>query len=165
MSNIKEKEKLVPVEMESPETTSELKAKLQALENEEAALDLELKREKVRKIREERQFKLEESREKMQSIRDLLEQRKRLQRNCNHRKGGRGAGAVLNGQGMDTNYAVIRHMLPSGALMILCQRCGQEEYSRDPLTGKPATEQYEKFANFPTDNQTSGSCLFIAARL
>lgn len=164
MKDLKD-QKLVPVaDLESPETTTQLRAQLKALEDEEAALDLELKREKVRRIREERQSKLDETHERQKSIRDMIDQRKRLQANCNHRKGGRGAGAVLNGQGMDTNFAVVRHMLPSGALLILCQRCGQEEYSRDPLTGKPATDQYERFANFPTDNQTSGSSLFIAAR-
>lgn len=164
MKEPSKEQKLVPVEMESPETTGQLKVQLKALEDEEAALDLEIKREKVRKIREERQSKLDEARSKMDSVRDLLAQRKRLQAHCNHRKGGRGPGAVLNGEGMDSNYAVVRHMLPSGRLMILCQRCGQEEYSRDPITGASATEQYERFSNFPTDNQTSGSSLFIAAR-
>lgn len=159
------KDKLVPVEeVESPETTSSLKAQLKALQDEEAMLDLELKREKVAKIRAERENKLTEMREKTKAILDLINQRKRLQQNCNHRKGGRGAGAVLNGQGMDSMYAIIRHVCPSGRLMILCQRCGQEEYSRDPLTGEAQTSQFDRFSNFPTDNQTSGSSLFIAAR-
>lgn len=159
----KPENKLVPIstELESPETTSDLRAKLRALEEEEAALDLELKREKVRKIREERQSKLDDMKSRQDSIRGMLEQRRRLQANCNHRKGGRGPGAVLNGQGMDSQYAVCRHVLPSGRLLIICQRCGQEEYSRDPISGMPATDQYERFANFPTDNQTSGSSLFI----
>lgn len=157
-----QKDKLVSVDdLESPDTTESLKVQLKALQDEEAALDLEIKREKVAKIRSERQAKQDTARSNMEAIRAMMEQRERLQRVCTHRKGGRGHGAVLNGQGTDPQFAVIRHMLPSGRLMILCQRCGQEEYSRDPLTGALPTAQYQRFSEFQTDNQTSGSSLFI----
>lgn len=157
-----QKNKLVSVDnLESPDTTESLKAQLRALQDEEAALDLEIKREKVAKIRSDRQAKQDVARSNMDAIRAMMDQRTRLQKSCTHRKGGRGHGAVLNGQGTDTQFAVIRHMLPSGRLMILCQRCGQEEYSRDPIVGTPQTEQFQRFSEFPTDNQTSGSSLFL----
>lgn len=162
MSNIKDK--LVSVDdLESPKTTAELKVELKSLEDEEAALDLEIKREKVRQIREARQAKLDESRERTESIRGMLEQRARLQRQCTHRKGGSGANAVIQGQGNDSKYSIIPHMLPSGRLMIICSRCGQEEYSVDPITRVPATKEYERFRQFAqaTDNTMSGSSLFV----
>src|ERR1700676_1589067 len=93
-------------------TNVEILAELSALELEEKALDLEIKRETVAKIRSPRNGKLEEAGSKILATMQFLMQRKMNQANCNHRKGGIGAEAVIRGQGSDSMYAVIKHKLP-----------------------------------------------------
>src|SRR5438874_4566516 len=80
-------------------TNAEVSAELQALELEEKRLDLEIKRESVARIRAQRAAKLEEARAKLIATKQFLAQREANQANCNHRKGGIGAEAVMRGQG------------------------------------------------------------------
>lgn len=85
-----------------------------------------------------------------------------IRRSCSHMKGGNRGNIGGNDP---TDYALVKHFLPSGALMILCLRCGQEEYSDNPLTGQPATPGFSAFNRLPTKNHTSGSSLFILRRV
>src|SRR5882757_8596463 len=93
-------------------TNAELAAELSALELEEKQLDLEIKRETVSKIRAQRAAKLEEARSKLRATLQFLAQRKANQDNCNHRKGGIGAEAVMRGQGTSAMYSVTKHKKP-----------------------------------------------------
>lgn len=157
-------EKVIPVgdEFDSPKTTDQLKQELAALEQESAQLDLELKREQVADIRRRRANRKAEIDARMDASKRELAQRDFFQQHvCTHRKGGRGQNAVLGGQGTDSNYAVIHHMLPSGRHFILCQRCGREEYGRDPLTGAKETASYQEWRKWQTDNSASTSSIFI----
>src|SRR5437660_1074943 len=107
-------------------TNAEVTAELAALELEEKKLDLEIKRETVSKIRAQRAAKLEEARAKLIATKQFLAQREANQANCNHRKGGIGAEAVMRGQGTDAMYAVFKHKLPCNRYCVLCSRCGNE---------------------------------------
>lgn len=142
-------------------TNVEVTNELAALELEEKKLDLEIKRETVAKIRAQRTAKLDEARAKMLATKQFLAQRAANQDNCNHRKGGIGADAVMRGQGTDAMYAVIKHKLPNGRYFVLCQRCGKEWHPGFPLLSEVETKGYKEALNFPTDNSPSGSSTFI----
>lgn len=145
-------------------TNADVAVELAALEMEEKRLDLEIKREQVAKIRSQRSAKLEEARAKLIATKQFLAQRKANQDNCNHRKGGIGAEAVMRGQGTDAMYAVIKHKLPNGRYFVLCQRCGKEWHPGFPLLGEKETLGYREAVNFATDNSPSGSSTFIFER-
>jgi hypothetical protein len=145
-------------------TNADVTAELAALELEEKQLDLEIKRETVSKIRSQRMAKQDEARAKLLATKQFLAQRKANQDNCNHRKGGIGAEAVMRGQGTDAMYAVIKHKLPCNRYFVLCQRCGKEWHPAQPLFGIKATEGYEEAIRFPSDNTPSGSSTFMFER-
>ena len=76
--------------------------------------------------------------------------------------------AVIQGEGDDPKYAVIKHRLPYGGVMVLCQRCGKEWHPANPyfvndfgrVENKPADTGWAEAVRFPTDNTASGSSLF-----
>jgi hypothetical protein len=146
-------------------TNADILAELSALELEEKALDLEIKRETVAKIRAQRQSKLEETRSKTLATLQFLMQRRMNQENCNHRKGGIGAEAVMRGQGSDAMYSVIKHKLPHGKHFVLCQRCGAEWHPPVPILGEPGTPGWKEAVSWPTDNSPSGSSTFLFERI
>ena len=167
-------------------TNLEAKKLLDAYATEEKLLELELKREAVANMKQDRarkaikdeleneeysklmskrQEKLDDAKAKGQQVRSMIASRERLQKICTHKKGGRGPGAVMNGQGQDDQFAIIKHVLPSGRYFILCQRCGGEWVSRDPLTGEAGSADFEKMNSVPTDNTISGSTLFLPTRV
>jgi hypothetical protein len=153
-------------------TLSALQAKLAELESEEKQLELEerrinieLNRDKVAKMKQEQATRKENAQNRMRALLQQINNDKAKQANCSHMKGGTVTQAnrnvVFNGGGTDaTDYCVVKHVLPSGRLMILCLRCGLEEYSRDPLTGEKATAGFALASKWPTKNQNSGSSQF-----
>jgi hypothetical protein len=145
-------------------TNADVLAELSALELEEKQLDLEIKRESVARIRAQRSAKLEEARAKMIATKQFLAQRAANQENCNHRKGGIGAEAVMRGQGTDAMYSVIKHKLPCNRYFVLCARCGKEWHPAQPLFGIKATPGYDEALRFPSDNTPSGSSTFMFER-
>lgn len=146
-------------------TTSEINAELAELEREEKALDLELKREAVAKIRAAKQVFLDSAKQKVMATKQFLAARKAKQEHCNHRKGGIGAGAVLNGEGTSAMYCVIKHVLPTGKHFILCQRCNAEWQAGDPLLNIQETPGYQEAVRWATDNTASGSSRFFFERV
>lgn len=84
------------------------------------------------------------------------------QQNCSHRKGGRGLEAMLKG-GNASDYALIKHLLPTNEWWARCQRCGQtwrppheEDFDLKSAAGRAAFEQakvdYKTALDWPTDN-------------
>lgn len=123
-----------------------------------------LRRAELReKVMEVQRKKVARNKEK-QSIEDATLKAKQeaavkaaRQARCPHRKGG----STGKEDGTDvTDHAIAHHILPSGAHMLLCLRCGKEEYSWNPLTGQAETPGYRAMASLPTLNKTSGSTLF-----
>lgn len=85
---------------------------------------------------------------------------------CWHKKGGNGIENLFRGN--DANYAVVKHILPDGVLIVVCQRCGclwkPPEKALLKSDRKAYVEQmaeYQKAVSFPTDNTTSGSQIFL----
>lgn len=148
----------------TPQSDAELRSTLAQLEREERELDLEIKRESVAKIRAERANKLQAAQMRTQAAKNFLAQREAIQARCNHRKGGRGHEAVINGTGNAAEFAVIKHRLPNGKFFVLCQRCGKEWHPGHVVGGivlSVATPGYDEAVNYPTDNTASGSSTFV----
>jgi uncharacterized metal-binding protein YceD (DUF177 family) len=90
---------------------------------------------------------------------------------CWHKKGGKGVEMLARGN--DHNYAVIKHQLGHGPIIIVCQRCLKVVEPPDPaLNARTATapqkaeykrlyDEYLVWLNLPTDNEMSGTQLFV----
>lgn len=139
------------------------------LEIEERKLNVELKRRDVAVMQQARADRLSRIELAANQLRAQLQAQEALQAQCTHMKGGTvkqgDSSVVMNGHGTDSgDYCIIKHVLPSGALFILCQRCLKEWRSRDPLTGEPETPGFKEASRWPTKNGTSGSSQFWPVR-
>jgi hypothetical protein len=97
-----------------------------------------------------------------------------IQAACWHKKGGKGVEMMYKGS--DALYAVIKNILPTGTLQVFCQRCGKVwEPPPAALNRRGASvedrrlyarlyTEYQQAVNYPTDNETSGSQLFLIHR-
>lgn len=133
-------------------------------------LQLEEARERIAEIHSKRNQRANRSRMVQASLADSAARQELLQSRCAHRKGGKGVAMLY--QGNDTNFAVVKHILSHGPLIVVCQRCSK--IWRPPnkaLNRKGATpeerkeyrrlyEEYQWAVNLPTDNETSGTKLF-----
>lgn len=133
--------------------------------------DLEIERLKLLKEKESLELiKLRKEVEKMKledRQRDILlkqhaetvdEYRRRInmeQHSCNHHKGGVDIAGV-RGQGTHNLFSIVKHQLPTGDIMVLCQRCSK--------IWQPGDENYYAMLNAPTDNTMSTSVQFIGAK-
>ena len=92
----------------------------------------------------------------------------RLQSRCAHKKGGKNIEQFFDGN--DSNYAVIKHTLSHGPVIVICQRC-QKLWERPLALHADATKaqreaweaemkEYRWALTLPTDNEPSGAVLF-----
>lgn len=151
----------------SDKTNIQLQDEVNALDLEMKMLDLELKRDQVANIKSKRAAALETARAKRLATLQFLANREANQKRCNHRKGGRGPDAIMRGQGSDAEFAIIKHRLPIGEYMVLCQRCGKEWHPANKWNSEngvlhplPATEGWAEAMNMNTDNSASASSDF-----
>jgi hypothetical protein len=156
---------LVSTETFETLTNKQLAEESAKIDAEMKMLDLELKREQVSKLRSQTNQKLDNARARDLSIKNYMAQRDAQQSNCNHLKGGTGAEAFLRGQGDSPYYAIIKHKLPSGKYMVLCQRCGKEWHPEQKIFGIVETPGYQKALAWPTNNSASGSSVFLFERV
>jgi hypothetical protein len=156
---------LVSTETFETLTNKQLAEESAKIDAEMKALDLELKREQVSKLRAQTNQKLDNARARDLSIKNYLAQRNAQQEQCNHLKGGTGAEAFLRGQGDSPYYSIIKHKLPNGRYMVLCQRCGKEWHPADKFDKSiKETEGYQQALAWPTNNSASGSSTFLFER-
>jgi len=163
-----EDKKPVSVSTETFETltNAQLAAESAKIDAEMKALDLELKREQVSKLRAQTNQKLDNARARDLSIKNYMAQRDAQQSNCNHKKGGTGSEAFLRGQGDSPYYSIIKHKLPSGQYMVLCQRCGKEWHAADKFDKSiKETPGYSEALSWSTNNSASGSSVFLFERV
>lgn len=138
------------------------------------ALQLEEARFRVANLQSVQRIRARKRESFERSIRAEAEREAIKQSRCVHKKGGKGVEMMY--QGNDHNYAVVKHIYAHGELRVYCQRCGKEWKPPDPaLQRKGASvedrreyarlyHEYQQAVNFPTDNETSGSQLFMVTR-
>ena len=137
-------------------------------------LQLEETRYKIRDLRSAESMRQTRARSVANSLRIDAARQAQIQAGCAHKKGGKGVEAIYRGN--DANYAVIKHQLPHGPIIVVCQRC-IKLWVEPPieLNARGATvemkrlyarlmKEYREALAFPTDNETSGSQLFVITR-
>jgi hypothetical protein len=133
------------------------------------ALELEERRFRVRQLRSQETARTMRAQTTEQTLRNESIKRRQQENACAHRKGGKGQEMWF--QGNDQNYAVVKHILSHGPMIVVCQRCPKVWREPPPLKrGATKAErdeharQHAEFvwaANLPTDNVTSGTALFM----
>ena len=172
--------KLTPAQVVASAQKSVKDMTVSEVEAELASKELELKRLELL----EREANLEDLRERLderklkrttrnsvfrghgQNLRQDAINRKAKQEICNHRKGGDGAQGVIGGQGDDTQYCIMRHIMGNGDIWVRCLRCGKTW--KYPVASEYTTKQdyqaalaeYQAALKFPTRNHTSGTHTF-----
>lgn len=148
------------------------KPTLQALRSE---IDDELAQLQLDEMRENRDRRLAQRDQKQRNQKafeaSLAEGRaiaQMAQDGCPHKKGGKDMAGLHFGS--SPNYAVIKHTLPMGEVLVLCQRCMKEW--RRPIASEFDSKRdyqvelkvYREALNFPTDNVPSGTHMFQLTR-
>jgi hypothetical protein len=133
------------------------------------ALQLEETRDRVMSTRAKREQRAAQQRHMVQIVQRNAAIEKATQADCWHKKGGKGTQGLNRGD--DPKFAVIKHMLSHGPIIVVCQRCGCVWRKPERLPkGYTAEErkqymldlaEYNKALNFPTDNEMSGSQIFV----
>ena len=123
----------------------------------------------------ERQIKREnkESRARMNglTLKNIALGNVSSQSRCNHRKGGMDVKAIVEGQGTDNQYAVLKHRFASGDIWVRCLRCGKwwtppaesdfmVDGKLDKVAFSAAEKEYQDALNFPTLNTMSTGIVF-----
>jgi len=143
--------------------TDELE-QLQLEETRDRVSDMRLRRESLRRRAEARD----------QDLNDAIARQTAIQAACWHKKGGKGVSMLF--QGNDHNYAVVKHTLSHGPLVVICQRCNRKweqpdtalnsrkSSPEDKALYKKLYEEYMWAVNLPTDNEPSGTQLFVITK-
>lgn len=137
-------------------------AQLEQLQLEETQERVDLSRA-TRKARIARTQQMQATIERSDAI------RRAQQEACWHKKGGKGVSMLS--QGNDANFAVIKHQLCHGPIIVVCQRCTKVwEPPVKPARGASEKErtkyredltEYNRALNLPTDNEQSGTQIFV----
>ena len=156
-------------DMTSEEVSAELASKdleLKRLELLEHETNLEDLRERLAERQLKRKSRNSVFRGRGANLKQDTINRKTKQEICNHHKGGDGAQGVIGGQGDDTQYAIMRHIMGNGDIWVRCLRCGKTW--KYPVASQYDTKQeyqaalaeYKEALKFPTRNHTSGTHTF-----
>lgn len=170
------------------QSLEEMEAEIKAKELELRNLEILEKKANLQDLAErlaERQMKRENKGQRSKNNGSTLQQSAArdiaIQSHCNHRKGGDGLDGFANGQGTDSQYAIIKHTFGHGDTWIRCLRCGKtwkppvksQFYFNDRGINvavqdgvfnkekyEEAIREYKEALNFQTRNVPSGSYQF-----
>ena len=163
------------------QTNEEMEAEFKSLELQAKRLELEDLQERVDERKLKRDLKSSRVRSNGQILENNLAQRRTVQANCNHKKGGNGLEGFVGGQGDDPQYSVLKHTFLNGDMWVRCLRCGKwwkppveesfffDEHGREvsPEDGKfnkerfdQAWAEYQRALAFPSRNAPSSSYQF-----
>lgn len=151
-------------------TNEELERRAALVRASKEEADLQDIKERLADRDNKRTMKAEGFRSRGRELRKTEIDQKRHQDNCSHRKGGRGLDAIQKG-GNASDYAVIRHLLPTNEWWQRCQRCGKtwrpphvEDFKTETPEGREAFESakrvYAEALAWPTDNIPSTGITF-----
>lgn len=114
------------------QSASEMEAEIKKAELELRQLEIRKTKADLQDIEErlaERQMNRTNKSQRSKGYGDVLRQNQArtnsIQANCNHKKGGTGAEGLINGQGDDSQYAVLKHKFFNSDIWIRCLRCGK----------------------------------------
>ena len=145
-----------------------------AITEELELLQLEETRDRVEATRAHRSAVRARAERRNQDILDNRRMEEAQQAACWHKKGGRGVENLSHGN--DHNYAVIKHTLSHGPLIVVCQRCrklweppdtrlnARSASKEDKALYKKLWDEYQWAVNLPTDNEPSGTQLFVISK-
>jgi len=145
-----------------------------AITEELEQLQLEETRDRVQLMRQTREAGLRRVEARDRDLSDNAARQKAIHDACWHKKGGKGV-QMLH-QGNDHNYAVVKHTLSHGPLIVLCQRCSRiweppplhlnarSASKEDKALYRKLYDEYQWALNLPTDNEPSGTQLFVITR-
>ena len=138
------------------------------------AMAEEAKLEDTKNNLDDRRNKINMRREKLvangRELTKTARDRKQIEDVCLHRKGGRPAmpGGIL--KGTDSNFSLIKHILPTNELWVRCTRCGKtykpafrEDFPEGDIGSvafEKAKADYKWAVDANTDNSTSSSITF-----
>lgn len=134
------------------------------------SLQLEELKDRVEQIRSHRESKRRRIASRDGDLKAALRRQEAAQAACWHKKGGKGV--EMLSRGTDNYFAVVKHQLCHGPIIVVCQRCGKvwEPPPVELNQRRAAPEQkaeykrlyveYVKAVEFPTDNLMSGTQLF-----
>jgi hypothetical protein len=140
------------------------------IEGELAELQLEETRERVHQMRSRNEGRRRRAEARNLTLLRQQDKDKERHAGCWHKKGGKGVEALS--RGTDSHFAVVKHQLAHGPIIVVCQRCGcvweppPRELNRPKATAEQKAEyrrlydEYVVALNFQTDNEMSGSQLF-----
>lgn len=165
-------------DLKKKQSVEEMEMEIKALELEAKKLELIDLRDRI----DERKMKKENKDSRTKSNGAVLKanasQLKAAQARCNHKKGGNGAEGLIQGQGDDPQYAVMKHQFGNGDVWVRCLRCAktwkppiEDDYFFDengvsvtPEEGTfsqakfdAAARDYDAALQFQTRNVMSGS--------
>lgn len=134
-------------------------------------LQLEETQERVKQMRQRKVAQLRRVESRETDLKRAAARQRAIQENCWHKKGGKGVEMLSRGN--DHHYAVVKHQLCHGPIIIICQRCAKVVEPPDPALNKRSAtpeqkaeykrlyEEYNYWLNLPTDNEMSGTQLFV----
>lgn len=154
---------------EKPQFSKAGMEELEKLEIEERQLRLESLRETVRLQRIRRDSIMRAHATQQRAIEQVNADIVAQQELCKHHKGGKNLDGIMNGH--DANYSVVQHTYAHGAREVICTRCGKEWKEPPAALKQSDTAEYKRLLKewkealaFPTDNEPSGTQLFIITR-
>jgi hypothetical protein len=135
-------------------------------------LQLEEARERVIRIRGDRASRKRRLESNEMSLRREAAVEEAQKQNCWHKKGGKSDNLA---HGNDANYSVVKHVLSHGGTIVICQRCSATWRPPEPISRKNATpeerlayktawDEYQWALNLPTDNEPSGTQIFMVIK-
>jgi hypothetical protein len=134
-------------------------------------LQLEEMQERVSQMRSRKESHRRRIASRERDITSAQERQRLKEASCWHKKGGKGVENLFHGT--DHYYAVVKHQLSHGPIIVICQRCHHVAEPPDQrLNAKSATaaekaeykrlyDEYRWWLDLPTDNTMSGTQLFI----
>ncbi len=156
----------------APETLTkeERELRLFCIKEDNELANLQDTKERLAERENKRTMRFEGYKSKGRELKKMVSDQAVQQANCSHRKGGRGLEALQRG-GTGSDYAVIRHLLPTNEIWQRCQRCGktwrppnQLDYAMETSEGRSAFDaaqrEYREALSWPTDNIMSTGITF-----
>jgi|SRR5579863_6462617 len=148
--------------MEGLLVMAEEKQSVEQLQREKLVLEMELVKEQLEQLRAKREARKRAHGEQEKTLEEGRRLERIVQRNCSHRKGGKGDD-LKNNRGSDPNGSFADQQMPNSQVWRMCTRCFALWKPGDKSKTHPSGIGYEQIMQWPTDNSPAGSVQFRLA--